>query len=541
MLLASLIFPQPWLLQSSSLPSDAIAAPFSPVDDNVVWASWSTGWPGGPTCFNGYLKTTDGGTTWACDTIPQLENGVIWWIEGIDANTAFLAVESWLGWGMQGIYKTTDGGVTWQRHPAAYVNSNYGPGYIHFFDNNNGVVVGERNPDYFEIYTTTNGGTDWNPVSVSNMPPANSGEWLNSIEVAEYGDYIWLPTEGYPTSIPRFLKTTDKGYSWTALDLGYSADYFAFPAFQNNSVGMMVGWSLNTVEYSLKTTLNGGDTWSSISEPYGGCIPLNVSYIPGTSAGYVITGDVDVNGYAGGSAYTLDGGNYWTNLDNGNYCYMIFNSDQRGWATCWTTSNFYKYVGPPMPIPVELTSFTASVNGNNVNLNWTTSSETNNQGFEVQRLEVGDQKSEAGEWEKIVFMEGKGTTTSEQQYSFMDKNVASGNYTYRLKQIDLNGSASYSEEVNVEVKSAFAYFLNQNYPNPFNPSTTIKFGLKQKSNVRIDIFNSIGETVKTILDEERNPGNYSIEFNAAQLPSGVYIYRIESGSFVQTRKMILMK
>lgn len=116
-----------------------------------------------------------------------------------------------------------------------------------------------------------------------------------------------------------------------------------------------------------------------------------------------------------------------------------------------------------------------------------------------------------------------------------------GKYTYRLKQIDLNGTFIYSDEVNVEVKSVYTFYLDQNYPNPFNPATTIKFGVKEKSNVRINIFNSIGETVKTIFNEEKEPGNYSVDFRAVDLPSGVYLYQLKTGSFIQTKKLILLK
>jgi hypothetical protein len=199
-------------------------------------------------------------------------------------------------------------------------------------------------------------------------------------------------------------------------------------------------------------------------------------------------------------------------------------------------------------IPVELSSFTAMVNEADVLLNWTTATETNNKGFEIQRSEVRDQKSE---WEVIGFVEGNGTTTDQNQYSFTNKEVPEGKYTYRLKQIDLNGAFNYSDEVNVEVKSVYTFILEQNFPNPFNPATTIKFGVKEKSNVRIDIFNSIGEKVNTILNEEREPGNYSIDFsaiggsasggNAVDLPSGVYLYQIKAGNFIQTKKMILLK
>jgi hypothetical protein len=303
---------------------------------------------------------------------------------------------------------------------------------------------------------------------------------------------------------------------------------------------MRVFWKWNEAYTVLEKTTDGGDTWTEVPGPYGNCVPLNVCYVPGTSDGYVITGDINVNGYANGSAYTLDGGNTWTNLDNGNYCYMVFNSDQVGWATCFTTNNFYKYVGPPIPIPVELTSFTASVNGNDVSLNWATSTETNNKGFEVQRSEVGDQKSE---WEKVGFVEGKGTTTEEQNYSFTDKKVPEGSYTYRLKQIDFNGAVNYSEEVNIEVKAVYIYNLNQNYPNPFNPATSIQYAISSGQFVTIKVYDILGNEVETLVNEYKPAGRYNVEFtmNNEQLSSGVYFYQLRAGSYSAIKKMIILK
>ena len=530
------IFPQPWLLQNANIPANATALYFYPVDDDICWALWTTNQSGTGEYINGYLRTTDGGTNWQSDTIPGTLNGSIWWIFAFDANTAYVSVESWAAWGMQGIYKTTDGGTTWTKLPLIYENSDYGPGYIHFFDADNGVVVGEQDPATMrlEIYTTTNGGTDWVRVPDANIPPNTGQEFMDPVEVPEIGDYLWIPTVS--VTGPRFYKTTDKGYTWNIITVANTnANYEMFPAFKDQLNGMRVLWRYDEAYAILEKTTDGGDTWTEIPGPYGGCIPLNVCYVPGTADGYVITGNANVNGYSGGSAYTLDGGNTWTNLDNGNYCYTVFNSDQVGWATTFTTPDFYKYVGPPIPIPVEFSAFTASVSGNEVNLNWSTATETNNKGFDIERV------SGNTEWVKVGFVEGKGTTTEEQTYSFTDKEVPAGKYTYRLKQIDLNGSCSYSDEVTVQVQSVYTYFLAQNYPNPFNPSTTIKFGVKEKSNVRIDIFNSIGEKVNTVLNAEREPGNYQVEFNASDLPSGVYIYRIEAGKYNSIKKMILMK
>ena len=186
-------------------------------------------------------------------------------------------------------------------------------------------------------------------------------------------------------------------------------------------------------------------------------------------------------------------------------------------------------------VPVELTSFTVSDNNNVVVLNWITASETNNQGFEVQR------KAKDCEFEKIGYVPGFGTTTETISYSFTDSKVSAGIYAYRLKQIDFDGSFEYSDEVEVEVSTPLVFSLEQNYPNPFNPSTTIEFTLPQKEFVSLLIYDVLGNEVATLVNEEKASGSYEVLFDAAELVSGVYIYSLRTGSFIQTRKMILMK
>ena len=186
-------------------------------------------------------------------------------------------------------------------------------------------------------------------------------------------------------------------------------------------------------------------------------------------------------------------------------------------------------------VPVELTSFTASDNNNVVVLNWITATETNNQGFEVQR------KAKDSEFEKIGYVPGFGTTTETKSYSFTDSKISAGIYAYRLKQIDFDGSFEYSPEVEIEVSTPLLFSLEQNYPNPFNPSTTIEFTLPQKEFVSLIIYDVLGNEVATLVNEEKASGSYEVLFDAAELVSGVYIYSLRAGSFAQTRKMILMK
>lgn len=190
-------------------------------------------------------------------------------------------------------------------------------------------------------------------------------------------------------------------------------------------------------------------------------------------------------------------------------------------------------------LPVELTSFTAKTVGGTVNLNWATATEINNLGFEVQK-KVG------GEFISLGFVSGKGTTTEMQQYSFEDKNLSSGTYTYRLKQVDFNGSFYFSNEVNADVITPEVFALSQNYPNPFNPSTKIEYSLSVDSKVMLKVFNLLGEEIATLVNGNLTSGKHSVDFNAKNLNSGLYIYKLEAvgvdGSiYSDVKKMTLIK
>jgi len=189
-----------------------------------------------------------------------------------------------------------------------------------------------------------------------------------------------------------------------------------------------------------------------------------------------------------------------------------------------------------LTVPVELSGFSASVNENDVTLFWQTATELNNSGFDVER----NRKNEG--WEKVGFVSGNGTTTEIHSYTFSDKDVPAGTYSYRINQIDYDGTSEYFElEQVIKINPPGNFTLLQNYPNPFNPSTTIQFVIPEKSNVVITIFNSIGEDVLTLINEEKAAGSYEVNFNASGFTSGIYYYKLQTDDFVQTKKMILMK
>ncbi|GMR25037.1 MAG: hypothetical protein BMS9Abin39_0312 [Ignavibacteria bacterium] len=189
------------------------------------------------------------------------------------------------------------------------------------------------------------------------------------------------------------------------------------------------------------------------------------------------------------------------------------------------------------PLPVELTSFTAKVIDERVYLNWITKTEVNNYGFEIESKQVED------EWRRIGFIEGYGTTSEPKKYSFIDKitEINTDLIKYRLKQIDYDGSYEYSDEVLVDNPAPLDYTLQQNYPNPFNPVTTISYSLPVKSEVELVIYNALGEGVMQLANEEKEAGRYSVRFNATELASGIYFYRLQAGEFVETKKMVLLR
>ncbi|MGB5530500.1 MAG: T9SS type A sorting domain-containing protein [Ignavibacteriaceae bacterium] len=195
------------------------------------------------------------------------------------------------------------------------------------------------------------------------------------------------------------------------------------------------------------------------------------------------------------------------------------------------------YFGDAMPtiIPVELTSFTAVGNNGIVELNWETATEVNNHMFEIER------RTEATEFRTIGYVEGAGTTTEPQSYSYTDINVEVGSYVYRLKQIDFNGTYQYSDEVEVDVNAPLSFNLEQNYPNPFNPSTNIKYSVPESGNVKLSVYNLVGEEVAVLVNGNVEAGNFEVTFDASSLPSGVYLYKLQSANSVQTKKMMLLK
>jgi hypothetical protein len=195
-------------------------------------------------------------------------------------------------------------------------------------------------------------------------------------------------------------------------------------------------------------------------------------------------------------------------------------------------------------VPVELNSFKASATDSDIELSWITATETNNSGFEIQR-------NKDGHFETIKFVNGNGTTSETHAYTFVDKSLSVGTYVYRLKQIDFDGTFSYSNTIEVEVVTPSTFVLEQNYPNPFNPSTTIRFSIPVETDVRLNVFNTLGQEVAEMINSRLKEGYHEVDFSsnggsasggdAVNLPSGIYFYRLEADKFIEVKKMIIIK
>ena len=186
-------------------------------------------------------------------------------------------------------------------------------------------------------------------------------------------------------------------------------------------------------------------------------------------------------------------------------------------------------------LPVELNLFTAVANEKSIQLNWSTSTEKNSDKFNIERKTID------AAWASIGSVKASVLSNSPKQYSYTDKNLQSGKYQYRLKMIDNDGTFEYSKVIETEVAVPKEFELSQNFPNPFNPNTVISYSLPSASNVKLIVYNSLGQTVKVLENGFKNAGNYSVNFNANELPSGTYFYKIEAGQFSQIKKMMLLK
>jgi len=406
----------------------------------------------------------------------------------------------------------------------------------------------------------------------------NSGQtWTITLDNASFS-YFGIPMTPDPShpdtiytmSDNKFYKSYDFGSTWTLVS---TTSAFATPCdievFPDSSHIILVGdnttgifrstnygltWSIvystsgeiPTIAVDLRrkgtawaTKWGGGGgflkstdfglTWTAIPF-FNGLSMWGVDIAPENSD-FIMTGR-----YSGSNIYvSKDGGVNWitTSLSASNYSVNIIDT-----LTIFAAQSPGIYKATVPYVPVELSSFYASVIDKEVVLGWTTATELNNARFEIERASVADK----GSWTKIGEIEGHGTTTTPRRYIFSDNPGVTGSYIYRLKQVDYDGKFEYSNEIEVTTETPVAFTLSQNYPNPFNPSTNIAFTITEQSEVTLSVFDITGREVATIINNKTIPaGNHSVEFNASGLTSGVYLYTLKAGDKSLTKKLTLLK
>ncbi|MEP0860498.1 MAG: T9SS type A sorting domain-containing protein [Ignavibacterium sp.] len=381
------------------------------------------------------------------------------------------------------------------------------------------------------ISKTFDGGyiiTGW---TFSYGPGAVGNVWLVKTDTA--GNMVWNKFFG-GTDDDRGLsvkQTTDGGYILTGYTASSGAGLDDMLLIKTDSLGN-AQWQ---------------NTFGGSGRDYGN------SVIQSSDGGFVVTGYTLSYGAGGDDLWIVKtnelGNQLWSKTlggaqsDVGNY--LIETSDGSFIITGHTLSrgaglHDVWLIKLASVIPVELVSFNASVSGNDAELKWITATEINNKGFEIQRAMIVNELKDYS-WEAAGFINGNGTSTETHIYSFIDKNLESGKYAYRLKQIDFDGSFEYSDIVEIEISNPEEFVLEQNYPNPFNPTTVISWQSPVGIHQTLRIYDVLGNEVATLVDEYRETGRFKVEFYASNLASGLYFYKLTAGNYSATRKMILMK
>jgi hypothetical protein len=440
------------------------------------------------------------------------------------------------------------------------------------YASNNPAGNGNK-PDIFCRYSTDQGSTWSAPITVNDDAPSiGNHQWHPAMWCDTQTGRLfasWMDTRDTPTSDSAYIYASysdDGGVSWATNQrvsnqkmricasgvcspgsANYMGDYFSMISdnnqslimwtdFRSNNFGSYVGYfpdfAMTLSTNSIIIQNSGGSELVTVNVPavklYSSDAIFSATVSPTPPSGTItldFPGGNTINTFPGSTQLRIQTSG---NVTLGTYTITVQGNGTNG------TPVHRRTITLDVIVPVELTSFSANSDKNDVILTWMTATETNNQGFEIQR-------KTSGEYERIAFVEGRGTTTEVQNYLFRDKNLLSGSYTYRLKQTDYDGSFAYSDEVEIDIDQPSVFYLGQNYPNPFNPSTNIKYSIPADGNVSLKVYDLLGKEVATLVNEPQQAGTFDVVFDGANLASGVYYYQLITGELTATKKLMLTK
>jgi photosystem II stability/assembly factor-like uncharacterized protein len=434
------------------------------VDENIVWAKNYDG-SGGGMLTQEFTRTTNGGDLWEADAIfGAPEDGDLAMIFGLDADHAWVPIHSG---DPQGIWATSNGGDTWaQQTTADYNGVGAFPNIVHFWDENNGWCQGDPVDGYFEMYTTTNGGTTWTRVPSEDIPAPYSGEYGVVGYYDVVGDTVWWGTaNAYPL---RVFKSTDRGYTWTAYDTPFDAGAYIDVRFKDQMNGLAMDKTADGVG-PIAETSDGGETWTLIDYT-GTCYNADFDYVPGTDNMYVSTGVFTNDPALQGASYSLDGGHSWSTwptMEGIQLFGTTWIEGEIGWAGSFNTDEFtggvYKYT-PDDNEPPEVPSITGQTHGNaGTEYTYTFNSEDPDGDDVYYYIMWGDGYTEV--WD--------GPHASGADADIAHTYANQGEFTIQAKAKDTNGAESDWGELVVTMPRNkavnFPFFLRilENHPNLF--------------------------------------------------------------------------
>ena len=484
-----------WINKASGFPTQRSIVELMAVGDKVAWGvageAFKPIWEVPP--FNDFTRTTDGGNHWIPGKVTAFPDYILVGIAPLSATLCYGSLANFNN-GNTKIVKTTDGGITWTEQ----LSYDFGQAFgffadIYFFNANDGLVYGDPTNGYFTIFTTHDGGAHWTRVPEANMPAALTDEFSYVFSSEGIGYTFWtVSTSG------RIWKTTDKGLHWDAYTTEQTSIEFSNLKMRDALNGL---WGVHGEPYR---TVDGGVTWTEV-EYSGTWFTNDLAYVPGTASTYVSTGAHDFPGYAEngslhgiGTSYSVDDGNTWITIDTAveHFCVAMVNSYTGftgGVNTDASTNGIFKYNGSALGYSC----------GNN-----------------------------------LTSMCHKGNTIC----------VANGSIANHLSKGDFLGTctpgSTINNKANPEIEQQ-AKELNI-YPNPVVNSTTILFSVPQSGNVSIQIFDLSGRLITTLANQKIQAGNHQLTWNANDengnaVSSGIYLLRLNTGSYSETKKLSVIK
>jgi photosystem II stability/assembly factor-like uncharacterized protein len=488
----------------------------------------------GGTQDNGHLKFNGSGTNWT--EVYGGDGGYA----AIDQTNSNIAYEEYV---YLQISKTTDGGSNWTS--AVTGLSDAGSSSLCLFiapfaldPENSSVLIAGSN----KIWLSTNSAGNWkkstnNALSTGNIVSAvtivnSSSPYLGFAGTTGGKVFICSSLTGTNDTWTGITPPGNNG-AWVrriVVDLNNKQHiYVCYAGYNDDGI---------TPTKHIFYSSNQGSSWSDVSGNLPD-VPVHSLVIDPNNSQILYIGTET------GVYQTTNGGTNWINTTTGMATYAPVDEivRQTGTNNLFAFTHGRSAFVTTTPLPVELTNFSSVVNDGMVNLSWQTATESNNYGFEVERSAVNNQ---ALTYEKIGFVSGAGNSNSPKNYSFFDQPTGGTKFSYRIKQIDYNGNYQYYDAVTVSIDGGQTAELLQNSPNPFNPSTSIKFFIPYNSDVSLKIYDMLGREITTLINGATTAGYHIVYWNGrdnygSQAASGIYLYRLTAGNFIETKKMILLK